>query len=128
MIDAIAFHVSNDEPSFLLREYDADKSGHGSHRFQELKVVRNDRIATYKEALGRSDLFAGAKPINIIGGDPSTGGVYETVGSLRDMANEMRLKGFSDDAYDVSPTGTPEQWVEAYHNEHEKREARKRKN
>jgi hypothetical protein len=127
MIDAIAFHVSNDEPSFLLREYDADKSGSGSHRFQELKVVRNDRIATYKEVLGRSDLFAGSKPINIIGGDPSTGGVYETVGSLRDMANEMRLRGFSDDAYDVSPTGTPEQWVEAYHNEREKREALKRK-
>ena len=127
MIEAIAFYVSNDEPSFLLREYDADKPGHGSYRFQELKVVRNDRIATYKEALGQSDIFAGSKPINIIGGDPSTGGVYETVGSLRDMANEMRLKGFSDDAYDVSPTGTPEQWVEAYHNEREKREALKRK-
>ena len=44
------------------------------------------------------------------------------------MANEMRLKGFSDDAYDVSPTGTPEQWAEAYHDERTKREDRKRKN
>jgi len=35
----------------------------------------------------------------------------------------MRLRGFSEDAYDVSPTGTPEQWAEAYHDERAKRAA-----
>ena len=123
MIETIVASVRNDEPAFLLREYDADKPGHGSHRWQELRVVRNDRIATYKESLGRSEWFEGSRPINIIGGDPNSGAAYETVGSLRDLANEMRLRGFSEDAYDVSPTGTPEQWVEAYHDERAKRAA-----
>tara|TARA_S200002703_G_C3631326_1_gene193889 strand:- start:101 stop:490 length:390 start_codon:yes stop_codon:yes gene_type:complete len=123
-IEAIAFHVSNDEGAFLLREYDADKPGMGEVRWQELRVVRNNRIVTYKESLGSVDMFPGSRPINIIGGDPSTGEVYETVGSLRDMADEMRDNGFSEDLFDVAPTGTPEQWVEAYHDERLRRAAK----
>ena len=126
-IEAVAFHVSNDEGAFLLREYNADAPGLGEQRWQELRVIRNQSIVTYKESLGSTDRFPGSRPINIIGGDPSTGEVYETVGSLRDMANEMRLNGFSEDLYDVSPTGTPEQWVESFHDEMAIRERRANK-
>ena len=109
------FTVKDDEPSMLLKEFNKD-----AWRWQSVFVVRNDIIVEYSEKLGPTSLYTHG-PINIIGGDPDTNKIFETVGSLRDIANDMRFYGTSDDAYDADPGATPQQWVNAYHEERERR-------
>lgn len=113
---ATTFAVNNDEPSMLLKEFNKDGS-----RWQTVHVVRNDEIAEYTEKLGPTSLYEYG-PINIIGGVPDTGEIVETVGSLRDIANDLRFYGNSEDAYDAEPGKSPEQWANAYHEERERRE------
>ena len=113
---ATTFAVNNDEPSMLLKEFNKDGS-----RWQTVHVVRNDEIAEYTEKLGPTSLYEYG-PINIIGGVPDTGEIIETVGSLRDIANDLRFYGNSEDAYDAEPGATSEQWVADYHEERERRE------
>ena len=100
----------------MLKEFNRN-----SLRWQEVIVIRGDGLATYEEVMGPSDNYTFG-PINIIGGDPDTGKFYETVGSLRDIADTMRDEGTSNEAYDVEPGATPEQWVNAYHEEREIRD------
>jgi len=108
--------VSNDEGSCLLREFNRN-----SLRWQQVIVLRGDSLAEYEEVMGPQDSYTFG-PINIIGGDPGTGEFYETVGSLRDIADTMRFHGNADEAYDVEPAKTPEEWANAYHEERERRE------
>lgn len=118
MATEIAFSADNNEPAMLLKEFNKDSS-----RWQSVYVVRHDKIAEYTKKLGPTSLYKHG-PINIIGGDPESGAMFESVGSLRDIANDMRYHGTSDEAYDAEPGATPEEWVTAYHEERERREAK----
>lgn len=125
-IRAIAHTVSNDEPSYLLKEF-PQKTAFGTRWMQEVWVVRGDSPAVFTMDIGSEAENHNPKPLNIIGGDPESGGIYETVGSLRDVANDRRTQGFSEDAYDVDPTGTPQQWLDAYYEDRENKYNRGKK-
>lgn len=86
---------------------------------QEVWVVRSDSLASFTMDIGSEKEHGNSPPLNFVGGDPDTGRFFETVGSLRDLANERRLQGFDDDPYDNPETGTPEQWLDAYYEDRE---------
>jgi|TARA_S200002703_G_C3795256_1_gene245525 hypothetical protein len=119
-IRAIAHTVSNDEPSFLLREF-PKKTAFGERWMQEVWVIRSDSPAVFTQDIGSVESMGDAKPLNVVGGDPVNNVICETVGSLRDLADEKRSFGYSDDLYDIAPTGTPKQWLDAYYEDRERR-------
>lgn len=92
-------YILADEPCLNLAEVNliAPKNDGTSdtdwYRFQIILVVRDDKPTEYRERLGLAKDFK-ASGINIIGGgrDGITGKLWseETVGRLRDMAEEMR--------------------------------------
>ena len=100
MIENGTDYVLTDEPAMNLKE-----ENHLSpitrqwHRYQIIKVVRDDRIAEYREDLGASKNFTGGQ-IHILGGviDPSTKRIYieETVGSLRQYAEQLKTRPMID--------------------------------
>ncbi len=87
--------VTNDEACLGLYEMNLQSVGNkGFHRYQILHVVRNDRTTEYREDLGVADNFKGIDQIRIPGGvrNELTGKfeIVETVGSLRDIAAQVR--------------------------------------
>jgi len=90
-IDEVTRLVSDDEICFSLREVNKPYSNHGMHRFQELRVVRQDRLVTAYVDLGPSYMFK-ADPIFIPGGQVvnGRGEAWHTVAELREIAEEFR--------------------------------------
>ena len=94
----------------------------GRWRWQIIKVVRQDRLWEWRRPLGPEGQFA-ARQFNILGGyvDEQTGRgeTWETVGSLMDMADEMRdpNRGVVRDNPDV----VTRDWQQAFHDEAERR-------
>jgi len=93
-VDEITRLVSDDEMCFSLREINntTDKKGYyRMHRFQELRVVRQDRLVTAYVDLGPSYMFT-ADPIFIPGGQVvnGRGEAWHTVAELREIAEEFR--------------------------------------
>ena len=90
-IDEVTRLVSDDEMCFSLREINKPSGKKGMHRFQELRVVRYDRLVTAYVDLGPSYMFK-ADPIFIPGGQVvnGRGEAWHTVAELREIAEEFR--------------------------------------
>lgn len=92
--DAVVKVVTEDEPCYLLAELNLlNASNMARHRYQVLKVARNDRLVTAFIDLGLASLYT-ANEVTIPGGyvDEATGRgyVYHTVGELRAIADRLR--------------------------------------
>lgn len=88
--------VTDSEPCFGLAEVNrVDKvAGHGVRRVQIIQVIRNDQIWEYTRDLGRADAFK-TEEFAFPGHVPLGTGRYEvieTVGRLRNAADEYRAK------------------------------------
>ena len=114
----VTLHISNDEPCALMREFYQGKS-----RMREFTGVRNDALAKYTENIGSRSEWGDTPLLNIMGANPENNAIFETVGSMRDIAEQRHLQGYSEDAFDVDPGKTPEEWAHAYHEERERRDA-----
>ena len=81
-------YVSMDEPCVMLFEF--EKYG---RRHRHIWVIRDDAGAEYRKDIGPAD---GARQILLSGGEPEDGtdGIVETVGSLIDCANDIKLHPF----------------------------------
>ena len=90
-IDEVTRLVSDDEMCFSLREVNKPSGKKGIHRFQELRVVRYDKLVTAYVDLGPSYMFK-ADPIFIPGGQVvnGRGKAWHTVAELREIAEEFR--------------------------------------
>ena len=90
-VDEITRLVSDDEMCFSLREVNKPYGNQGMHRFQELRVVRYDKLVTAYVDLGPSYMFK-ADPIFIPGGQVvnGRGEAWHTVAELREIAEEFR--------------------------------------
>jgi len=90
-VDEITRLVSDDEMCFSLREINKPSGKKGMHRFQELQVVRYDKLVTAYVDLGPSYMFT-ADPIFIPGGQVvnGRGEAWHTVAELREIAEEFR--------------------------------------
>jgi hypothetical protein len=92
MILPATSYVSKDEPCFALTEVNRNGKG-GYHRFQIIRVVRNDVLSDHTIDLGLSNQFIGNE-FAIPGGatDELTGRIYieHTVGELQSIAVKLR--------------------------------------
>lgn len=93
--DAIARWVSEDEPCYLLAELNLlNASNMARHRYQVIKVVRQDRLMTAYVDLGPATAFI-ADELVIPGGyvgENGRGYVFSTLGELREIAEKMRAQ------------------------------------
>lgn len=99
-------YVLADEPCCSLSELnEMAPDYHSIRRYQILHVVRGDRLAEYRKDLGLASDFR-AFPFQIVGGfkDGKTGRIYieETVGRMKEMADEMRNRDESSRTIPVS--------------------------
>lgn len=81
-----------DEPCFNLAEVNLMAPEDGKwHRYQIVVVVRNDKLAEYREDMGLVTKFK-ANQFRVMGGVIDKNKIYieETVGTLRQEANQMR--------------------------------------
>lgn len=88
----VAYEVYPDEKALLLIERDENAPGfRGFRRYQTIFVARKDELAKYMEDMGPAELFL-ASALDVPGGDPGKplGDWWETVGSLRDCADDLR--------------------------------------
>ena len=120
-VDEITRLVSDDEMCFSLREINKPSGKKGMHRFQELRVVRYDKLVTAYVDLGPSYMFT-ADPIFIPGGQVvnGRGEAWHTVAELREIAEEFRGRP-------VYRPFAPSDLQAAFYNKVEERN-RKRKN
>ena len=96
MLEIATSYVLNDEPALGLSEVNlVSPETHQWHRYQIIRVVRDDKVAEYREDMGPSKNFTDCQRL-IPGGaiDPSTKKMYieETVGSLRTYSQQMKDK------------------------------------
>ena len=89
-------HVSNDEPCFGLAEVNqvSRRAGAGVRRVQIIQVIRNDRVYEYHRDMGSADTFK-TEEFVFPGHIPLDNGHYEvleTVGRLKDAADDFRIK------------------------------------
>jgi len=119
--------VRSDEPAFLLTEgnFNIPFTDGEVHRIQKILVVRGDRLAIWKDDLGDAGKWPDATPLAIPGGqidEHGRGECWETVGSLREIAEAHRHRTRTDIVnlweYDDP---TPD-WETMYHTEREKRD------
>ena len=96
-LETATLTITEDEPCWLLREYDEPVMG-VSHRFQEVRVIRDGKVAVWLDELGLSSQFA-ADPFVIPCGQLFPDHrieVYHNVGQARDMADRQRSKPLPD--------------------------------
>jgi CRISPR/Cas system-associated protein Cas10 (large subunit of type III CRISPR-Cas system) len=120
-VDEITRLVSDDEMCFSLREINKPSGNRGIRRFQELRIVRQDRLVTAYVDLGPAYMFK-ADPIFIPGGQVvnGRGEAWHTVAELREIAEEFRGRP-------VYRPFEPSDLQSAFHNMVEERN-KKRKN
>lgn len=91
--------IWEDEPCLGLYELNLQSPGsRGFHRYQIIRVIRDDKEAEYREDLGLASNWVGTDQFRIPGGAYENGKFYieETVGSLRDIANYLRSHKLSE--------------------------------
>lgn len=129
-LEVVTEHVHPNEGVLLYAEVNRPVPRKGLRRLQIIKVIRGDRLATYKHDLGPAEMFIGSQ-IHILGGEvderTGKGKTWHTVGELCAMGEELRhrdpVKWAQDnDAY-VEP-GTSEQWLEKFHDEKDRKRKR----
>ena len=88
--------IQPNEPAWALSEVIEHKQGtDAAHRYQTIWVARDDRLVEWRADLGPATQWPWAKQFRLIGGEVDKRGrghlhVYETVGSLQGVADEMR--------------------------------------
>lgn len=97
-LEIVAPVVREDEPCYSLREWVEQSPGYrGFHRYRIIKVIRNDRIAAYREDLGPANAFKTYEFV-IPGGvmDERTGRIeiLHTVAELRHLADQIKDPDF----------------------------------
>ena len=102
--------VWSDEPALMLSEFNIQREdGKGQRRYQQIHVIRGDRLAEFTLDLGPSSAFT-ANGFVVVGGSlkahPQD---CETVASIRDYADEIRARGGFKRS--VEPTLSQEAWV-----------------
>jgi len=102
-----------DEPAFLLSELtQKTPDSREFHRYQIIKVVRDDRLVEWREDLGDSSLFKAAE-FNILGGwvQPNgKGEAFHTVDELQKMADEVRNRDKLPDIIEDQMAEEEEDW------------------
>ena len=93
---AVVTTVSEDEPCFFLGEFNFYPEGDPvRHRYQLVKVVRNDRLATAYIDLGPASRFK-QDEFTVFGGEVDVrtgkGRIWSTLGELRQIADENRAQ------------------------------------
>ena len=110
MIETATIAVSLDEPAFELKELNLQgPPAKGWRRYQLIRVVRSDRLATFKEDLGPAKDFTVDQfqiPAWVMDDITGRGEIFHTVGQLREIADTMRL-GIVDTHRDIE---TPDLW------------------
>lgn len=119
--------IHSDEQAFMLWEGNEQIPFTDSdvHRIQRIGVVRGDRLVEWRDDLGDAAQWPHARTVFLLGGQihhTGRGEAFETVGRLREIAEEMRLRtkaewdepyGFDQDEH--------RDWKAEYHNERERR-------
>lgn len=116
ILETAVLTISRDEPAYSLREMNLPAPDSKSvRRYQIVRVVRRDKLVTWQHDLGEASQFDELQFI-IPGGVVEEGKprVWETVGSLLDMAEQLR----QDKPEDFGPR--PD-WLTMYHEEKERR-------
>ena len=95
-IHQITNWVDHDEAAYGLQELDLMAKGSlGWHRWQIIRVMRNDEFAVWLKDMGPRELY-NADQIKILSGYPVRSGgqiqyrTVDTVGELKDAADELR--------------------------------------
>ena len=124
----VALVVHPNEYALLLQELTQPSPGfRESHRYQIIKVVRGDRIATYRKDLGPARNFRGTD-MSFIGGQiddrAGRGKMWHTVAELQAMAEETRdrdpVRWAEENGHEMV-VGSPGDWENAYHEEADRR-------
>ena len=126
-LEIVAENVYPNEPALLLAELNRPAENFkGFRRWQMIKVVRNDRVVTYKEDLGPAENFIGGQ-VHIPGGMVEDDGrilIWHSVAELQGMAEELRQRDSEklaeEQGYEMT-TGTPAEWQEEYLKEADRR-------
>jgi hypothetical protein len=115
-LETATLTINRDEPAYSLRELNEPAlDGKSVRRWQIIRVVRRDALVTWQSDLGEARQFDALQFI-IPGGTVEDGKprVWETVGSLQDMAAQLRE--------DKPPDWGPRpDWHTLYHEEKERR-------
>ena len=100
------------------------------HRYQIIKVIRNDAPAIYKKDLGPARNFVGGQ-VNIPGGmwneKTGKGQIWDTVGRLEGMGETLRHRTKAETEALLHAQGheyvegSPEEWQEGYEKEADRR-------
>lgn len=115
--------IGMDEPAYGLAELIQmhPVNGKGWHRYQVIKVIRNDRVLEYRRDMGKATRFA-APEFRVLGGvaDPITGRLESchTVGELVDIADAQREGFFAPPETMARPAGN---LVGGFHDERDRR-------
>lgn len=103
------------EPAFLLSELvGKTPDSLAFHRYQIIKVVRDDRLVEWREDLGESSQFT-ADEFNILGGwvQPNGHGeAYHTVDELQGMARDLRNRDVLPDIIQDEIAREKEDWAD----------------
>lgn len=92
-LDAVTTSVMDDEMCYVLWETDLPiKGGNDDHRYQILRVVRNDRLVTAYVDMGPARNFKDVDRLLVPGGqvENGRGTAWHTVAELQDIANMLR--------------------------------------
>ena len=115
--------IRKDEPAWSLKELNLPPADFGPpHRYQIVKVVRNDRLVEHRTDMGPASAFGITKQLNIIGGtvdERGRGHVWETVASLLDYADNLRGKKFD---WDDIPAMSAQDYLTSYEDEKDKQQ------
>jgi len=115
--------IRKDEPAWSLKELNLPPADFGPpHRYQIVKVVRNDRLVEHRTDMGPASAFGITKQLNIIGGtvdERGRGHVWETVASLLDYADSLRGKKFD---WDEIPAMSAQDYLTSYEDEKDKQQ------
>ena len=110
--------IQDDDPCFFLSEVNLNApDSRGFHRYEILILLYNYELAEYRRNLGAEIMFS-AEQIRIPGGEIMPDGrieVWETVGRLRDAANEWRTRPPASLQIEPSPM------IEMYHDAMDKK-------
>jgi len=95
-IEIAALTIGADEPCYSLGEYNISIPQKGKRRVQVVRVMRGDKITTFRRDLGDAKKFKAEEFLLMGGGkDEVTGRIWveHNVGEFTDAANRLRERG-----------------------------------
>ena len=78
--------LGNEKAVGLLEMNEVPPMGGASHRYQKIRVIRDDRIAEFRRDMGLAKNYKGVRQLNI----PSY--MEHTVDELMGLADELRIE------------------------------------